>query len=163
MAGTYSFDIVSKTDMAEVKNAVEQASREIGTRFDFKHSVSEITMSGDSVVIHSDDEYKLDSVIDILQGKLVKRGVSLKSLERGKVEPAAKGTVRQTVTFQQGIPTDQAKVIAKKIKDSGLKATTQIQDEQVRVTGKDKDVLQSVIQLVKGMDLPMDVRFVNYR
>lgn len=162
MASTYSFDIVSKTDMAEVKNAVEQASREIGTRFDFKHSVSEITMSGDSLVIHSDDEYKLDSVIDILGGKLVKRGVSLKSMERGKIEPAAKGTVRQTVTFAQGIATDQAKAITKKIKDSGLKVTTQIQDEQVRVTGKDKDVLQSVIQLVKGMDLPMDVRFVNY-
>lgn len=163
MAGGYSFDIVSKTDMAEVKNAVEQASREIATRFDFKHSVSEITMNGDSLVIHSDDEYKLDSVVDILQGKLVKRGVSLKALERGKVEPAAKGTVRQTITFQQGIPADQAKVITKRIKDSGLKVTTQIQDEQVRVSGKDKDVLQSVIQLVKGMDLPMELRFVNYR
>lgn len=163
MAGSYSFDIVSKTDMSEVQNAVDQASREISTRFDFKHSVSEMTMTGDSLVIHSDDEYKLDSVVDILQGKLVKRGVSLKSLQRGKIEPAAKGTVRQTITFTQGIPTDQAKVITKQIKDSGLKATTQIQDEQVRVTGKDKDVLQSVIQLVKGLDLPMDVRFVNYR
>ena len=163
MASTYSFDIVSKTDMSEVKNAVEQASREIGTRFDFKHSVSEITMSGDDLVIHSDDEYKLDSVIDILQSKLVKRGISLKSLERGKIEPAAKGTVRQTATFKQGIATDQAKVITKAIKDSGLKVTTQIQDEQVRVTAKDKDILQSVIQLVKGLDLPMDVHFANYR
>ena len=163
MAKEFSFDIVCRTDMAEVKNAVDQAAREIGTRFDFKHSVSEITLTGEEVVIHSDDEYKLDSVIDILQTKLVKRSISLKSMERGKIEPAAKGTVRQTATFKQGIPTDEAKKITKAIKDAGIKVTTQIQDEQVRVTGKDKDVLQSVIALVKGMDLPMDVHFVNYR
>jgi uncharacterized protein YajQ (UPF0234 family) len=163
VASTYSFDVVSTTDMAEVKNAVEQAAREIGTRFDFKHSVSEITMSGDNVDIHSDDEYKLDSVVDILQSKLVKRGITLKSMERGKIEPAAKGTVRQTITFKQGIPTEQAKIITKEIKDRGLKVTTQIQDEQVRVTGKDKDVLQSAMQLVRGLDLPMDVHFTNYR
>lgn len=163
MAKEFSFDIVCRTDMAEVKNAVDQAAREIGTRFDFKHSVSEITLTGEEVVIHSDDEYKLDSVIDILQTKLVKRSISLKSMERGKIEPAAKGTVRQTATFKQGIPTDEAKKITKAIKDAGIKVTTQIQDEQVRVTGKDKDVLQSVIALVKGLDLPMDVHFVNYR
>lgn len=163
MAKEFSFDIVCRTDMAEVKNAVDQAAREIGTRFDFKHSVSEITLTGEEVVIHSDDEYKLDSVIDILQTKLVKRNISLKSMERGKIEPAAKGTVRQTATFKQGIPTGEAKKITKAIKDAGIKVTTQIQDEQVRVTGKDKDVLQSVIALVKGMDLPMDVHFVNYR
>ncbi|HEY3413963.1 MAG TPA: YajQ family cyclic di-GMP-binding protein [Armatimonadota bacterium] len=163
MAKEFSFDIVCRTDMAEVKNAVDQAAREIGTRFDFKHSVSEIELKGDELLIHSDDEYKLDSVIDILQSKLVKRSISLKSLDRGKIEPAAKGTVRQTVTFKQGIPTDEAKKITKAIKEAAIKVTTQIQDEQVRVTGKDKDVLQSVIALVKGMDLPMDVHFVNYR
>lgn len=163
MAKDYSFDIVSRTDMSEVVNAVDQASREIGTRFDFKHSVSEITLTGEELVIHSDDEYKLESVVDVLQSKLVKRNVSLKSLDRGKIEPASKGTVRQTVKFKQGIPTDQAKLIVKAIKDQGLKVTTQIQDEQVRVTGKDKDVLQSVIAVVKGMDLPIDVAFVNYR
>lgn len=163
MAKEFSFDIVCRTDMAEVKNAVDQASREIGTRFDFKHSVSEIELKGEELIIHSDDEYKLDSVIDVLQTKLVKRNISLKSMDRGKIEPAAKGTVRQNVTFKQGIPTDEAKKITKAIKDNGIKVTTQIQDEQVRVTGKDKDVLQSVIALVKGMDLPMDVHFVNYR
>lgn len=163
MAKDYSFDIVSRTDMSEVVNAVDQASREIGTRFDFKHSVSELTLSGEELVIHSDDEYKLESVMDVLQSKLVKRNVSLKSLDRGKVEPASKGTVRQTVKFKQGIPTEQAKLIVKAIKDQGVKVTTQIQDEQVRVTGKDKDTLQSVIAIVKGMDLPIDVAFVNYR
>lgn len=163
MAKDFSFDIVCRTDMSEVKNAVDQAAREIGTRFDFKHSVSEITLTGEEVLIHSDDEYKLESVVDILQSKLVKRSISLKALDRGKIEPASKGTVRQTVTFKQGIPTEHAKAITKKIKDNGLKVSTQIQDEQVRVTGKDKDALQSVIALVKGMDLPMDVSFVNYR
>jgi len=163
MASTYSFDIVSRTDMALVKNAVDQAAREIGTRFDFKHSVSELDFNGKELVIHSDDEYKLESVMDILQTKLIRQGISLKALDRGKIEPAAKGTVRQTITFKQGIPIDHAKAIAKKIKDSGLKVTTQIQDEQVRVTGKDKDALQSAMQAVKGMDLPFDVTFTNYR
>jgi cyclic-di-GMP-binding protein len=163
MAKEFSFDIVCRTDMSEVKNAVDQAAREIGTRFDFKHSVSEIELKGEELLIHSDDEYKLESVIDILHSKLVKRSISLKSLDRGKIEPAAKGTVRQTVTFKQGIPIDEAKKITKAIKEAAIKVTTQIQDEQVRITGKDKDVLQSVIALVKGMDLPIDVHFVNYR
>jgi uncharacterized protein YajQ (UPF0234 family) len=163
MAKDYSFDIVSRTDMSEVRNAVDQASREISTRFDFKHSVSELTLSGEELVILSDDEYKLESVVDVLQSKLVKRSVSLKSLDRGKIEQASKGSVRQTVKFKQGIPTEEAKAIVKAIKDKGLKVTTQIQDEQVRVTGKDKDTLQSVIAVVKGMDLPMEVAFVNYR
>jgi uncharacterized protein YajQ (UPF0234 family) len=163
MATTYSFDIVSKTDMAKVKNAVDQAAREISTRFDFKHSVLELDFDGHELVIHSDDEYKLDSVIDILQTKLIRQDISLKSMDRGKIEPAAKGTVRQPITFKQGIPTDEAKAITKKIKDSGLKVTTQIQDEQIRVTGKDKDTLQQIIQLVKGMDLPFPISFVNYR
>lgn len=149
--------------MSLVKNAVDQAQREISTRFDFKHSVSEMEFNGTELVIHSDDEYKLESVIDILQTKLVRQGITLKSMDRGKIEPASKGTVRQTITFKQGIPTDDAKGITKKIKDSGLKVTTQIQDEQVRITSKDKDLLQQVIALVKGMDLPFDVHFVNYR
>lgn len=163
MASTYSFDIVSRTDMSLVKNAVDQAQREISTRFDFKHSVSELDFNGTELVVLSDDEYKLESVIDILQTKLVRQNITLKSMERGKIEPATKGAVRQTITFKQGIPTDQAKAITRKIKESGLKVTTQIQDEQVRVTSKDKDTLQKVIQMVKGMDLPFDVSFVNYR
>lgn len=163
MATEYSFDIVSRVDMSEVKNAVDMASREISTRYDFKHSISSIEIEGDTLKLHSEDEYKLDSVVDILQTRLVRRNVSLKAMERGKIEPAAKGTVRQVITFQQGIPTEHAKAITKRIKESGLKATTQIQDTQVRVSSKDKDTLQAVQSLVKGMDLPMDVTFTNYR
>lgn len=160
---TYSFDIVSRTDMALVKNAVDQAAREIGTRFDFKHSVSELDFNGKELVIHSDDEYKLESVVDIFQTKLMRQGISLKALERGKLEPATKGTVRQTVTFKQGIPTDHAKAITRAIRDSGIKVTTQIQDEQVRVTGKVKDALQAAMRVVREMDLPFEVSFTNYR
>ena len=163
MASEFSFDIVSKVDLSEVKNAVDQAQREISTRFDFKHSVSEIEFDGKELTILSDDEYKLDSVIDILQSKLIKRGISIKSMERGKIEPAAKGAVRQVTTFNQGIKTEDAKTITKALKDSDIKVTTQIQDEQVRVTSKAKDALQSAMQLVKGLDLPMDVAFTNYR
>src|SRR5205823_3725074 len=117
----------------------------------------------DALKIHSDDEYKLQSVIDILQSKLVKRGVSLKAMDYGKLEPASKGTVRQVVKFNQGIPTEHAKAISKRLKDEGIKVTTQIQDEQVRVTGKDKDALQSAMAAIKGMDLPVDISFTNYR
>ncbi|HEY3266263.1 MAG TPA: YajQ family cyclic di-GMP-binding protein [Armatimonadota bacterium] len=163
MASTYSFDIVSRTEMTEVKNAVDQASREIGTRFDFKNIVSEISFNEKDVLIHAENDYYLESIVGILESKLVKRGITLKSMDRGKIEPASKGSVRQTITFKQGIPTENAKIITKAIKDSGIKVTTQIQDEQVRVTGKDKDSLQSVIALVKGLDLDFDVQFVNYR
>ena len=158
-----SFDIVSKVDMAELKNAVDQTMREIANRFDFKNSVSDIEIEAEAIKVHSDDEYKLKALIDVLQGKMVKRGVSIKALEYGKVEPAAKGTVRQDIKMKQGLDPDTARKVVKLIKDSGKKVTTQIQGDQVRVTGKAKDDLQGVIQLLKSADLPVDLQFTNYR
>jgi cyclic-di-GMP-binding protein len=158
-----SFDVVSKVDLAEVKNAIQQAMREIENRFDFKNSVSEIDLDGDVLKLHSDDEFKLKSLNDILQSKLFKRGISLKSLEYGKIEPAAKATVRQEVKLKQGLDQDTARQVARLIKDSGKKVTTQIQGDQVRVSGKSKDDLQAVMQVLKGADLPVDLQFTNYR
>ncbi len=163
MAAENSFDVVSKIDMAEVTNAVSQAMKEIGQRFDFKGSKSNITQEKDALVIVSDDEYKLKSVIDILQGKLVKRGVPVKNLSYGKVEAALGGTVRQKITLQQGIPIDKAKEIVKAIKDSKIKVQASIQADQVRVSGKDRDNLQTVIQLLKGKDFGIELQFDNYR
>ena len=163
MAAENSFDVVSKIDMAEVTNAVTQAMKEIGQRFDFKGSKSNITQEKDALVIVSDDEYKLKSVIDILQGKLVKRGVPVKNLTYGKVEAALAGTVRQKITLQQGIPIDKAKEVVKAIKDSKIKVQASIQADQVRVSGKDRDNLQTVIQLLKGKDFGVELQFENYR
>lgn len=159
----YSFDVVSRVDHQEVKNAVEQTLREVANRFDFKNSVSDIALESEALKLHSDDEYRLKSLIDILQGKLIKRGVSIKALEYGKLEPAAKATVRQEVRLRQGLDPDTARQVVKLIKDSGRKVTTQIQGEQVRVTARVKDDLQAVIQLLKGADLPVDLQFINYR
>ncbi len=163
MAAENSFDIVSKIEMTEVTNAVTQAMKEIGQRFDFKGSKSTITQEKDALVIISDDEYKLKSVVDILQGKLVKRGVPIRNLSFGKLEPALGGTVRQRVTLQQGIPTDKAKEIVKTIKDTKIKVQASIQADQVRVTGKNRDDLQSIIQLLKGKDFGVELQFTNYR
>lgn len=158
-----SFDIVSKVDLTEVKNAIQQTMREIENRFDFKGSVSNVELEGDHLKLHSDDEYKLNQLIEVLQGKLIKRGVSTKALELGKLEPAAKMTVRQEVKLKQGLDSDTARKIVKLIKDSGKKVTTQIQGDQVRVTGKSKDDLQAVMQLLRSADLPVDLQFINYR
>jgi uncharacterized protein YajQ (UPF0234 family) len=163
MAAENSFDVVSKIEMTEVTNAVTQATKEISQRFDFKGSKSSITEEKDALVIISDDEYKLKSVIDILQGKLVKRGVPIKNLTYGKVEPAQGGTVRQRVTLQQGIPTDKAKEIVKAIKDAKLKVQASIQADQVRVSGKSRDDLQAVIALLKGKEFGIELQFTNYR
>ncbi len=163
MAAENSFDVVSKINMAEVTNAVTQAMKEISQRFDFKGSKSNITEEKDALVIVSDDEYKLKSVIDILQNKLVKRGVPIKNVSYGKVEAALGGTVRQRLTLQQGIPTDKAKEIVKAIKDSKIKVQAAIQADQVRVSGKSRDDLQSVIQLLKGRDFGIELQFDNYR
>ncbi len=163
MAKENSFDIVSQVNMAEVNNAIQQALREIGNRYDFKGSQSDITLDGEEIVIVSDDEYKLEQVKDVLGSKLVRRGVSLKSLEYQKIEPAAGGTVRQRARIKQGIPQEVAKQISKLIRDSGKKVRTQIQGDQMRVFGKSRDELQQVIQMVKAADLPIDVQFVNYR
>jgi uncharacterized protein YajQ (UPF0234 family) len=163
MAAENSFDIVSKIEMTEVTNAVTQAMKEIGQRFDFKGSKSDITQEKDALVIVSDDEYRLKSVVDILQGKLVKRSVPVKNLSFGKIEPALGGTVRQRVTLQQGIPTDKAKEIVKAIKDTKIKVQASIQADQVRVAGKNRDDLQSIIQLLKGKDFGIELQFTNYR
>ncbi|HTY13083.1 MAG TPA: YajQ family cyclic di-GMP-binding protein [Candidatus Omnitrophota bacterium] len=163
MADDHSFDIVSKINMQELDNAVNMAVKEISQRFDFKGSKTEIKADKDKIVIVSDDDFKLRSVIDILQGKLVKRGISLKFLEYGVVEQALGGTVRQEAKLKQGIAQDQAKEINKKIKDMGVKVQSQIQGDQIRVSGKKLDDLQLVIQNLKKADLPIELQFTNYR
>ena len=164
MAKDNSFDIVSKVDMPEVLNAVNQANREMETRFDFKGSKSKIIFEGKpEITLISDDDFKLRNVIDILESKLVKRGVNLKSLRYGKVEAAAGDTVRQTVSLVQGIEQDIAKKIVKAIKDSKIKVQASVQGDQVRISGKNRDDLQAVIKLVKDMDLPIPVEFDNFR
>ena len=163
MAAENSFDVVSKIEMTEVTNAVTQAMKEISQRFDFKGSKSSITEEKDALVVLSDDEFKLKSVIDILQTKLVKRGVPIKNLTYGKMESALGGTVRQRITLQQGIPTDKAKEIVKAIKDAKMKVQASIQADQVRVSGKNRDELQAVIQLLKDKDFKLDLQFTNYR
>ena len=161
-----SFDITSATNLAEVQNACNQSMLEIRQRFDFKGSKSqiEIDMKTAEVKIFSDDAHKLNSVIDILKGKLVKRKVSIKALEYGNVETASGDTVRQSIKIQQGIPQEKGKDIVKHIKSMGLKKVqAQIMDDQLRVTGKDKDDLQSVIAGLKKKDFGIDMTFTNYR
>ncbi|MFQ5589385.1 MAG: YajQ family cyclic di-GMP-binding protein [Nitrospiria bacterium] len=164
MASSSSFDIVSKVEIQEVKNAIETASKELGQRYDLKGTNSAIKFQDDKeIILTSSDEYKLKAVMDILQSKLLKRGISLKSLVCQKVEKALGGTARQKITLQQGIDTEKAKKISKTIRDSKLKVQAQIQGEQLRVTGKSKDVLQEVMQLLKSKDFEIDLQFVNYR
>ena len=163
MSSEFSFDIVSKVEKQNLADAVAQAQREIATRFDFRNSKSSIELGDMTVTIIADDDLKLRNVVDILQSKCVKRGVPLKALSYGKPEPAAQSTIRQVITVEQGIDTERAKKLAEAIKQSKLKVTTRIQDEQLRVTGKSKDDLQKVIDLVKGMPLDFAVQFVNYR
>lgn len=163
MAKDNSFDVVSEVEMQEVNNAVNQTTKEIQQRYDFKGSKSTITLNEDKVTIIADDDFKLQSVIDILQSKMVKRNVSLKSLDYGKIEAAANDTVRQVITLKKGISKEKAKEITKLIKDSKLKVQAQYQDDQVRVSGKNKDDLQNVIQLLKEKDLGIDLQFINFR
>jgi uncharacterized protein YajQ (UPF0234 family) len=163
MAKSNSFDIASNTDLNEVTNAIYQTMKEVKQRFDFKGSCSEVKLEGTDLVLHSDDEYKLRSLTDILQQKLIKRKVSLKALNYGKVEDAAGSTVKQTVAIQQGIPTEKAKEIVKLIKKMKLKVQAAIQGDIVRVSGKDRDTLQKVIQAIKEEDYGIDIQFINYR
>jgi len=163
MSSEASFDIVSKVDMQELTNAVRQAEKEIETRFDFKGSKSSIAIEKDELVVISDDEYKLKSVIDILQSKMVKRGVPIRNLEYGKIEPAALGTVRQRIRLKQGIDQDAAKNINTMIRDSKLKVKSQIQGDQIRVSGKSRDDLQAVIRMLKAADVGVELQFTNYR
>ena len=159
-----SFDIVSKIDLAEASNAIQQALKEIHTRFDLKDSKSSIELEGkDAIILHSADEYKLKAVNDVLQQKLVKRGVSLKGLTYGPIESAAGATAKQKITLQQGIPIEKARAIVKLVKDSKKKAQASIQGDLVRISGKDRDTLQEVIALLKQQDFGIDMQFTNYR
>ena len=163
MSKESSFDIVSKVDMAEVNNAINITMKEIENRFDFKGSKSSITLEKEEMVLVSDDEFKLGQLKDVLLGKLIKREVSIKNLDYGKIEPAAGSTVRQRVKLVQGIDKENAKKINTIIKDTGLKVKSQIQDDQIRVVGKSKDELQIIIAAIRKADLPVEVQFINYR
>ena len=158
-----SFDIVSVVNMQEVDNAVNQAIKEIGQRYDFKGSKTEVTHDKDGIKVLTDNEFRLKAVVDVLQSKFVKRGVSLKALQYGKVEPASGGCVRQVISIQQGISKEKGREIVALVKQTKLKVQSQIQDEQVRVTGKNTDDLQEVIGLLKGKDLGVEMQFVNRR
>lgn len=158
-----SFDIVSKVDMQEIDNAVNQALKEIGQRYDFKGTHNEIDLQEGAIVLLGADDYKLQAVVDVLKGKLVRRGVSPKCLDYGSKEPATGGAVRQRVAIVQGISKEKGKEIVKRIKDTKLKLQAQIMDDQVRVSGKKIDDLQEVMQLLKGQDLGIELQFINMR
>lgn len=164
MAGDNSFDVVSKVDVQEVKNAIDQATKEITTRFDLKNSKSTIALEGQDVVqLASEDEYTLKAIIDILQTKFVKRNVPLKNLEYEKIESAAGSSVRQKIKLKQGVSSEVAKKIVALVKDSKKKAQASIQGDTVRISAKDRDILQEIIALLKGKDLGLDLQFTNYR
>jgi uncharacterized protein YajQ (UPF0234 family) len=163
MAQEFSFDIVSKTEMQEVVNAVQQAQKELAQRFDFKGSKSSIELTGEEIVLVSDDEGKLVSVKDVLETKLVKRKVALKALDYQKLEQASGGTVRQHIKIVQGIEVEKAKAIVKAIKDAKVKVQASIQADQVRVTGRSKDDLQKAMAIARDGDYGIPLQFTNYR
>ena len=164
MADDFSFDIVSEVDWMEVQNAVQQAIKEIGSRFDFKGTAAEIRHdTKETIVLVGNDEHGLKSVRDVLDTKLVRRGVSLKALEEGAIEPAAKATVRQTLTLKSGLESELAKDVSKFVRGLGLKVQPTIQGDKVRVAGKKKDDLQAVMAAVKAKDWPRALQFQNYR
>ncbi|HUI09600.1 MAG TPA: YajQ family cyclic di-GMP-binding protein [Bacteroidota bacterium] len=165
MADTFSFDIVSEVNLQETDNAINQARKEISQRYDFKGSKSsiELDLKEKKLTVHSDDDFRLKAVIDILQNKLVKRGVPLKALDYGAVEPATGGTVRQQIGLRVGIDKENARLIVKMIKDTKIRVQAQIMEDQVRVSGKVKDDLQSVMKLIREADLKFAVQFTNYR
>ncbi|MGB7923903.1 MAG: YajQ family cyclic di-GMP-binding protein [Pyrinomonadaceae bacterium] len=163
MAQQNSFDIVSQVDRAEIGNAINQTTKEVKQRFDFKGSDATVALEAEELVLSAEDETRLRNMNDILQQKLVRRGIPLKALSYGKVEPAAGGTVRQHVAIQQGIPQEKAKEIVKFIKDSKVKVQAAIQGDTVRISGKDRDTLQDVIAKLKAKDFGIDMQFTNYR
>lgn len=164
MASDSSFDVVSKVELQEVKNAVDQANKEVGSRFDLKNSKSTIELEGtDAIALASQDEYTIKAITDILNQKLIKRGISLKNLDYQKIEPAAGQSVRQKIKLVQGIPGDKAKKIVAAIKDAKVKAQASINGDTVRVSSKDKDTLQSVIALLRKEDFGVELQFTNYR
>lgn len=163
MASDASFDIVSRIDQQELDNALNQTRREIENRFDFKNSKTSIESDGKKITIVSDDELKMRNVVDVLQGKAVKRGIDIKAFELGEPEPAANGAVRRVITLRNGIPKDKSKPLMERIKALKIKVNAQYQDEQIRVTGKSRDDLQKVIADLKAMDFDLPLQFVNYR
>ena len=164
MPADQSFDVVSKVEVQEVKNAIDQASKEVGARFDLKNSKSSINLEGNETIqLASQDEYTLKAVIDILAQKLVKRNVSLKNLEYEKIEPAANSSVRQKIKLKQGINSDAAKKIVALIKESKKKAQASIQGDTVRVTSKDRDTLQEIMAMLRGKDMGVELQFTNFR
>ena len=164
MAKEPSFDVVSEVDMQEVNNAINQTTKEITQRFDFKGTKSVVEVeNGNSIKIVTEDDTRMRNIVDILQSKFIKRGVSIKNLEYGKVESAAGGMVRQSIRIKQGIEADVAKKITKDIKESKLKVQTQLQDDQGRVSGKKIDDLQAVIALLKSKDYGVELQFSNFR
>lgn len=162
-ADVHFFDVVSQVDQQEVRNAVDQAQKELRQRYDFKGSKSAIDLGAEELTLVSDDEVKLKSVVDVLETRLVRRGISLKALDYGRVEAATGGTVRQVAKFKQGIDRDNAKKITTLVKNSGLKVQAQVQDEQVRVSAKKIDDLQAIIRTIREADLGIAVQFINYR
>jgi len=158
-----TFDVVSKVDLQEIDNALNQTRKEIVQRYDFKGTKTQVTFEDNAIHVISDDDYKVKAVVDILQSKLVRRGVALKALVYGKIEPAAGGLAKQTITVQQGIDADHARHISKLIRDSKLKVQANIQADQVRVSGKKRDDLQAAIQLLKAQDLDLPLQFINFR
>lgn len=163
MASESSFDVVSRVDRQELDNALNQTRKEIENRFDFKHSKTNIEVDEKKITLLSDDELKMRNVVDILQSKAVRRGIDIKAFDFGAVEPAAGGTVRQVVTLRSGIPKDQSRELLAHIKALKLKVTAQYQDEQIRVSGKNKDDLQRVISALRSMEFELPLQFVNYR
>ncbi|MBI4456539.1 MAG: YajQ family cyclic di-GMP-binding protein [Acidobacteria bacterium] len=163
MSAKNSFDVVSKIDLQEVVNAIQQAIKEVRTRFDFKGSASNIELEKNEMILVSDDEYRMKALIDILQQKLVKRGVPLNGLTYGRLEDAAGGKVRQKISLQQGIPTEKAKEIVKVIKDSKFKVQAAIMGDYVRISGSSRDILQQVIHLLRSKDFGIHMDFTNYR
>ena len=159
----FSFAVVSRVDPQELDNALNQTRKEIEGRFDFKHSKTSIENTPKQITIVTDDELKLKNVVDMLQSRATKRGISLKAFEYGKVEPAAGNTVRQVITVKSGIAKEKSKPLIEAIKGAKLKVTTQFQDEQLRVSSKSKDDLQKVQQLLKGLEIDVPLQFVNYR
>jgi uncharacterized protein YajQ (UPF0234 family) len=163
MAAENSFDIVCKVDMQEVTNALDQARREIDTRYDLKGSKNEVKLEETDITLTVPDEMKLKAVIDILQSKLHKRGIPLKALDYGKVEEASGGALRQKIAIQQGIPIEKAREIVRLVKDSKVRVQAAIQEDQVRISGKNRDDLQKIIALVKDRDFGIALQFTNYR
>ena len=163
MAQDFSFDVVSRVDAQELDNALNQTRKEIAGRFDFKNSKTQIDDNGKQITILTDDELKLKNVVDILQAKATRRGISLKAFDYGPVEPASGGTVRQIVSIKSGIPKDKSKPLLDAIKSAKLKVVAQYQDEQLRVSSKSKDDLQKVQQLLRSLEFELPLQFVNYR